>query len=115
LDGPTAGAPIVTADWVDDGMFEEAVTTASARPGEVSGSLRLARFDKGMRVHVMHLGSYEKEAGERARRAAPRLSAWAQPGAEEDHHEICLSDPNRVAPEKAGTYCASQCGWRTTP
>ena len=47
---------IVTADWVTDEMFEEAVVRTKARLGEVPGSLRLETYSEGRSAQIMHVG-----------------------------------------------------------
>jgi hypothetical protein len=46
-------AEIVTADWVDQEMFDQAVAKASERLGEPPSSLRLERFAEGTNVQIM--------------------------------------------------------------
>lgn len=91
---------IVTANWVNEVMFEHAVATASERLGEVSGDLRLERFDEGRCVQIMHVGDYRKEVAALARRLHDEFLAQHDLLPNGHHHEIYLSDPNRVAPEK---------------
>ena len=52
---------IVTADWVDEEMFDQAVVKATERLGEPPSSLRLERFAEGMSVQIMHLGPNSEE------------------------------------------------------
>lgn len=94
---------IVTADWVTDDMFEGAVATASARLGEVPANLRLERFDEGRCVQIMHVGDYSTEAATLARRLHNEFLPQHNLLPIGHHHEIYLSDPNRVAPEKMRT------------
>lgn len=94
---------IVTADWVTEDMFEQAVATASERLGEVPDSLRLARFDEGRCVQIMHIGDYSKAAAALARRLHHEFLPEHNLVVNGHHHEIYLSDPDRVAPEKMRT------------
>jgi hypothetical protein len=93
---------IVTADWVDEEMFDQAVAKASERLGEPPSSLRLDRFAEGLSVQIMHIGPNSEEVA-----TLVRLHNEFIP--EHDlvpnghHHEIYLNDPNRVAPEKLRT------------
>jgi len=93
---------IVTADWVDQEMFDQAVATASQRLGEPPSDLRLERFAEGTSVQIMHVGPNSDEVA-----TLVRLHHEFLP--EHDlvpnghHHEIYLTDPNRVAPEKLRT------------
>ncbi|MGH2635264.1 MAG: GyrI-like domain-containing protein [Actinomycetota bacterium] len=94
---------IVTADWVTDDMFERGVTTASERLGEVPGSLRLERFDEGRCVQIMYVGDYRTDATALARRLHHEFLPRHDLRPNGLHHEIYLSDPSRVAPEKMRT------------
>jgi hypothetical protein len=93
---------IVMADWVDQAMFEEGRTTASERLGELPSSLRLRRFDEGTSAQIMHVGQEED--------AIPTMARLYDEFLPEHHlvatgsfHEIYLSDPKRVAPERMRT------------
>jgi hypothetical protein len=94
---------IVTADWVSEEMFEEAVVTASERRGEVPGTLRLERYDEGRCVQIMHVGDYRTHAASIARRLHDGFLPQHDLRPNGHHHEIYLSDPSRVAPEKMRT------------
>lgn len=94
---------IVTADWVTDAMFDRAVATASERLGEVPGSLRLDRFDEGRSVQIMYVGDYANEAPELVRGLHHEFLPQHGLVARGYHHEIYLTDPSRVAPEKMRT------------
>jgi hypothetical protein len=93
---------IVTADWVDREMFDRAVATASDRLGEPPSSLRLERFAEGTCVQIMHVGPNSEEPATLARLHHEFLP---QRGLDPVgyHHEIYLTDPSRVAPEKLRT------------
>lgn len=93
---------IVMADWVDGEMVDQAIASASSQLGEPPGSLRLDRFAEGTCVQILHLGPEEDAAP-----TMDRLYNEYMP----DHrlvatgyfHEIYLSDPRRVAPERMRT------------
>ncbi|HEY7564818.1 MAG TPA: GyrI-like domain-containing protein [Acidimicrobiia bacterium] len=90
---------IVTADWVDEGMFEESLVPASERLGDAPETLRLERFDEGRCVQIMHIGHNRDEVATLRRLHNEYLpSQGLMPRGH--HHEIYLTDPNRVAPEK---------------
>jgi hypothetical protein len=93
---------IVTADWVDQEMFDDAVAKASERLGEPPRTLRLERFAEGMSVQIMHVGPNSEEAATIARLHHEFLPQH-ELVARGYHHEIYLTDPNRVAPEKRKT------------
>ncbi len=93
---------IVLADWVDEEMFEEGVAKAKTKLGEVPESLRMASYDEGQCVQIMHIGPYSEEA--------PTIAKMHNEFMPEHglvptghHHEIYLGDPRRVAPEKLKT------------
>jgi hypothetical protein len=93
---------IVTADWVDAEMFDQAVAKASERLGEPPSSLRLERFAEGTSVQIMHVGPNSEEAATIARLHSQFLpDHHLLPNGH--HHEIYLTDPSRVAPEKRKT------------
>jgi hypothetical protein len=69
---------IVTADWVDQRMFDQALAKTSKRLGEPPSSLRLERFAEGLSVQIMHVGPNSEE-GNDPRPAAPRVPAGARP------------------------------------
>lgn len=93
---------IVTPDWVDADMFEEGVAKAQKKLGDRPESLRLEKFHEGLSVQIMHIGSYADEASTIARMHKEFIPAN---GLVENghHHEIYLSDPRRVPPEKLKT------------
>jgi hypothetical protein len=93
---------IVTADWVDQTLFEEALATASKRLGEPPRSLRLERYAEGTSVQIMHVGPEQAAATTITRLHHEFLPEHSLIPAGY-HHEIYLTDPNRVAPEKRRT------------
>jgi hypothetical protein len=94
---------IVTADWVDEDMFEQAISAAKLRLGEVPSSIRLERFAEGRSVQIMYVGDYRRGAAAIARRLHDEFLPQHDLRPHGHHHEIYLSDPNRVAPEKMRT------------
>jgi hypothetical protein len=94
---------IVTADWVTDSMFADAVAEASDRMGEVPDGLRLERFTEGRCVQILHVGDYPAEAESLARRLHDEFLPVHGLMPNGHHHEIYLNDPERVAPEKLRT------------
>ncbi len=93
---------MVTPDWVDRGMFDQAVAKAENKLGEVPESLRLENFHEGKSVQIMHIGPYSEEAPtiERMHKEFMPEHNLTPNG---HHHEIYLGDPRRVAPEKLKT------------
>jgi hypothetical protein len=94
---------IMTPEWITEEHFAEAV--AAAGKGKDLPSLELVRlecYNEGLSAQILHIGSYDDEAPTLARLHNEWLSAnsLTENG---KHHEIYLSDPRRVAPEKLKT------------
>ncbi|WP_298805574.1 GyrI-like domain-containing protein [uncultured Lentibacter sp.] len=88
--------------WVEARLFEEAAAKAEAKLGARPDSLGLAPFHEGLSVQIMHIGPYEDEAPVIARMHDDFMPAQGlKPRGV--HHEIYLSDPRRVVPEKLRT------------
>jgi len=89
---------VVTADDVATGL----ATAATKKPDLPIGRLRVVELHEGRCLQIMHLGSYDDEGPVLARlhdEVIPeRGLTWDGP-----HHEIYLSDPRRVAPERMRT------------
>jgi len=89
-------------DWLTAKMFADAVATAKARLGEPPASLRLERYPEGLSAQIMYVGPPSAEAPTIARLHREFLPAHDLiPNGH--HHEIYLTDPNRVAPQKQKT------------
>lgn len=95
-------AMIMQPDWITFDMFVAAVDKARGKLGEPPESLRLDTYDEGLSVQIMHIGTYDAEGPTIARLHQAFIP---QNGLTENghHHEIYLSDPRRVAPEKLKT------------
>lgn len=92
-----AQPPVVTEATVAD------VLAAAARKGKAPAGdrLRFEVLDEGDAVQVMHHGPYSAEGP-----TVAALHAWiadAGLALTGKHHEVYLSDPNRVAPERMRT------------
>jgi hypothetical protein len=93
---------IRTPDFVDAEALREAVAKlkAKGKPAEI-GEVRLKAIDEGRCVQMLHVGRYDAEEA-----ALDAMSAFATAHGcrmRGGHHEIYLSDPRRVAPEKLRT------------
>jgi hypothetical protein len=93
---------IRTPDFLDSAALG-AVAAALKAKGKADriGEVRLKKLDEGRVVQVLHTGPYNKEEA-----AIESMSAFAvEHGCRirGEHHEIYLSDPRRVAPEKLRT------------
>ena len=93
-------------DFVTEAIFETAKTAlAKKKPNLDTSKARLIKITEGLCVQVMHIGSYDDEPATIA--AMDRYAI--ENGYEIDindvrrHHEIYISDPRKVAPEKLKT------------
>ncbi len=94
---------IMTPGWITAETFDEAV--GQVRKGKNPTALdkvRLERYHEGLSVQIMHLGSYDDEGPTLAKMHSDFIpeNEFTENG---KHHEIYLSDPRRVAPEKLKT------------
>jgi hypothetical protein len=94
---------IMTPEWITEEHFSEAVQAAGkGKDLPALPLVRLERYSEGLSAQILHIGSYDDEAPTLAR----LHNEWIpENGYEENgkHHEIYLSDPRRVAPEKLKT------------
>lgn len=76
-----------------------------AKKGLDCQALTLASLDEGLCVQCLHLGSYDKEPATMAKIHAFIEASGYELDFQEGrhHHEIYLSDPRRVAPDKLKT------------
>ena len=93
---------VITAD-----IFEEARDQVRKKKGNSDSlnKVRLAHFEEGLCVQTMHIGPYATEPA-----TIDRMKAYIQENGLQDnvgpdgkHHEIYMSDPRRVAPDKMKT------------
>ena len=94
---------IMTPEWIEPDLFEQALAAVSSKElPAVLDKLRLEAYQEGLSAQILHIGSYDDEAPTLA-----RLHHEWMPANGLDfnglHHEIYLSDPRRVAPEKLKT------------
>ena len=94
---------IMVPDWTTQDMFRAAVAKVEAggKATRLDG-LRLAALEEGTCVQTLHLGSFEDEAGvldQLHHRFLPE-HGWRLTG---KHHEVYLSDPRKVAPDRLRT------------
>lgn len=94
---------IMQPEWIKPGMFEEAclLVTKAKNPPALS-KMRLQRYHEGLSIQILHIGSYNDEAPTLAKLHHDFIpsNGYAMSG---KHHEIYLSDPRRVKPEKLKT------------
>ena len=92
-------------DFITEKDFAWAVRTAAEKKKLDCSCAEFLTVDEGLCVQMMHLGSYDDEPA-----SIERMDAFAREngyeidlGGDRLHHEIYLSDPRRVAPEKLKT------------
>ncbi len=94
---------IMTPDWIDQQMFDDAIELAGVkdRPRRL-GDIRLDHLPEGRSVQTLHVGSFDDEADvlERMHHEFIPDNGLRMVG---KHHEVYLSDPRKVAPEKLRT------------
>lgn len=94
---------IMTPGWITSEIYTVAI--AQVRKGKNPAALdkvRLESYHEGPSVQILHIGSYDDEGPTlmRLHRNFIPENGYAENG---KHHEIYLSDPRRVAPEKLKT------------
>ena len=98
---------ILQPDIITPEIFEEAREQVRKKKGdsEMLSKVRLAHFEEGLCVQIMHIGPYATEPA-----TVEQMRAFAQENGFKDnvgtngkHHEIYISDPRKVAPEKMKT------------
>lgn len=94
---------IMSPDWITPQMFTEAVEMVrKGKNPPALGKVRLEKYHEGLSVQIMHIGSYDDEG--------PTLMKMHQEFLPENgfienskHHEVYLSDPRKVDPQKLKT------------
>jgi len=94
---------IMAPDWITNDIFQEAVAQVQkSKSLACLLQLRLETYHEGLSVQIMHLGSYDAEGPVLAQLHHEYIptNKLVENG---KHHEIYLSDPRRVVPEKLKT------------
>ena len=98
---------IMQPEVITQELFEEAREQVRKKKGDsqLLSKLKLAHFEEGLCVQVMHIGPYAAEPA-----TIDRMKEFMQENGLKDnlgpngkHHEIYLSDPRKAAPEKMKT------------
>jgi hypothetical protein len=94
---------IMQPEWITQEIFEEgsALVKKAKNPPALS-KMQLQSYDEGLSIQIMHFGSYDDEAPTLAKlhnEFIPKNN-YTLSG---KHHEIYLSDPRKVKPEKLKT------------
>ena len=89
-------------DFISGGDLKAAAAALKKKgKGELPVEVRLETLKEGRCVQVLHTGPYSDEGSTMARmKAVAESNGLSFAGA---HHEIYLSDPRRVVPEKLRT------------
>jgi hypothetical protein len=94
---------LMVPEWIDGGLFEATLAQVVTKdpPARVA-DIRLRPLSEGRCVQTLHLGPFDDEGP-----VLERMHHEFIPGnglrLTGKHHEIYLSDPRRVAPEKLRT------------
>lgn len=94
---------IMQPDWITPVMVEEARALVRKQKELAALSrVRLETYAEGLSVQIMHIGPYDEEGPtlQRLHHEFMPANGYTFNG---KHHEIYLSDPRRVAPEKLKT------------
>jgi len=98
---------ILQPDVITEDVFAEGLEQVRKKKGDspALSKLRLAHFEEGLCVQVMHIGPYATEPAtiERMRTFAAENGYRDRVGPNGKHHEIYLGDPRKAAPEKLKT------------
>ena len=93
---------IRTPDFVKEQDLQDAVAVLQKRgKGTGADRVHLEAIEEGLCVQALHVGPYEKEVETMCKMGALAESKGLKLSGV--HHEIYLSDPRRVAPEKLKT------------
>ena len=94
---------IAQPEWITPEMVDAALASVSAKK-KVPGldQVSLITLTEGLCAQVLHIGSYDSEAPV-LRRLHESWMPERRLTYNGDHHEVYLSDPRRVAPEKLRT------------
>ena len=98
---------IMQPDVITSEIFEEAREQVRKKKsnGEMLSKIRLAHFEEGLCVQVMHIGPYASEPAtvEQMKAFALENGFRDNVGPEGKHHEIYISDPRKATREKMKT------------
>lgn len=98
---------ILQPDVITKDVFAEGLEQVRKKKGDspALSRLRLANFEEGLCVQVMHIGPYATEPAtiERMRAFALENGYRDRVGPNGKHHEIYLGDPRKATPEKMKT------------
>ena len=100
---------IAQPDHVEPVHVAEAIDHAATKKKlDAASSVRLERWEEGTAAQLLHIGPYAEEAPNIER--LHDFITGSQMSLRGRHHEIYLSDPSRVAPEKMKTIIRQPVG-----
>ena len=95
-------ALIMQPEHITQEMFTDALAQLNKKkPAPANAKLRLAAFEEGLSVQVMHIGPYAAEPA-----TIERMKEYMHANRLErngKHHEIYMGDPRRAQPDKLKT------------
>ncbi len=94
---------IMTPSWITAGVYSEALDLVrKSKELAALDKVRLESYSEGLSVQILHIGSYDEEGPTLMRLHTEFIpeNGYVENG---KHHEIYLSDPRRVAPDKLKT------------
>jgi hypothetical protein len=93
---------IMQPDWITEEVFREASLHVAKKALPSLPKLRLQTYCEGLAVQIMHIGSFDEEGPtlQRLHHEFIPQNGYQMAG---KHHEIYLSDPRKVSPEKLRT------------
>jgi len=94
---------IMQPDWITPALFDEACAIVKKKKDLAAlPKLRLESYEEGLSAQILHIGPYTDEGPVLAKLHNEFMPAndYTFNG---KHHEIYISDPRRVAPEKLKT------------
>ncbi|HJR80722.1 MAG TPA: GyrI-like domain-containing protein [Anaerolineales bacterium] len=98
---------ILQPDAITTDIFEEGLAEVKRKKGDspALSKLKLAHYEEGLCVQIMHIGPYATEPAtvERMRAFAPENGYRDLVGSGGKHHEIYLGDPRKANPAKLKT------------
>ena len=94
---------IMQPEWISQGMVAKVVELVGKQKNlPALSQLRLERYDEGLSVQIMHVGSYDEE-GPTLHRLHHEFIPQHGYEMRGKHHEVYLSDFRKVSPEKLRT------------
>jgi hypothetical protein len=93
---------VMQPEWITQEMVGEAAKQVEKKGLPALSKLHLETYHEGLAVQILHIGSYDDEGPTIAKMHHQFMPENGYEPAGK-HHEIYLSDPRKVAPEKLKT------------